>query len=171
MEGSGTVKLYEENKSANFKYIRNNLSLEKNDERGVEISFDAILGNKAIDSELKITNKQFRILNSYCEEKKQCAHIEVDSKTNVNDVQNYNNELEIAIDLRKLGLSHEFGLKAVTIRKQFTFDHTVDVHFQSQENSKYQYSVYVHPNKAGASLTTPKRVIALEATVKYVNIY
>lgn len=166
VEGSGTVKLYEESKSANFKYIRNNLSLEKNGERGIEISFDAILGNKAVDSELKITNKQFRILNSYCEEKKQCAHIEVDSKTTANDVQNYNNELEIAIDLRKLGLSHEFGLKAVTVRQQFTFDHTVDVHFQSQENSKYQYSVYVHPKKAGVSLTTPRRVIALEATAK-----
>lgn len=166
VEGSGTVKVYEESKSANFKYIRNNLSFEKNGERGVEISFDAILGNKAVDSELKVTNKQFRILNSYCEEKKQCAHIEVDSKTNINDVTNYENELEVAIDLRKLGLSHEFGLKAVTVRKQFTFDHTVDVHFQSEENSKYQYSVYFHPKKAGASLTTPKRVIALEATTK-----
>lgn len=166
VEGSGTVKVYDESKSANFKYIRNNLSYEKNGERGIEISFDAILGNKGIDSELKITNKQFRILNSYCEEKEQCAHIEVDSKTNVNDVSNYNNELEVAIDLRKLGLSHEFGLKAVTVRKQFTFDHTVDVHFQSQENSKYQYSVYFHPKKAGVSLTTPKRIIALEATAK-----
>lgn len=165
VEGSGTVKLYEESKSANFKYIRNNLSLEKNGEKGIEIRFEAILGNKALDSELKITNKQFRILNSYCEEKEQCAHIEVDSKTTVNDLQNYNNELEVAIDLRKLGLSHEFGLKAVTVRKQFTFDHTVDVHFQSEQNSKYQYSVYVHPKKAGVLLTTPKRVIALEAVV------
>lgn len=166
VEGSGTVKLYEESKSANFKYIRNNLSLEKNDEKGTEIRFNAVLGNKAVDSELKITNKQFRILNSYCEEKKQCAHVEVDSKTSANDVQNYKNELEVTIDLRKLGLSHEFGLKAVTARQQFTFDHTVDVHFQSQENSKYQYSVYVHPKEAGVSLTTPKRIIALEATAK-----
>lgn len=166
VEGSGTVKLYDDSKSANFKYIRNNLSYEKNGERGIEISFDAILGNKGIDSELKVTNKQFRILNSYCVEKEQCAHIEIDSKTSINDVSNYNNELEVAIDLRKLGLSHEFGLKAITNRKQFTFDHTVDVHFQSQENSKYQYSVYFHPKKAGVSLTTPKRIIALEATAK-----
>lgn len=166
VEGSGTVKLYEESKSANFKYIRNNLSLEKNGERGIQIIFETSLGNKGIDSELKITNKQFRISNSYCVEKEQCANIEVDSKTSVNDLQSYNNELEVAIDLRKLGLSHEFGLKAVTVRKQFTFDHTVDVHFQSQENSKYQYSVYVHPKEAGVSLTTPKRIIALEATAK-----
>lgn len=48
-----------------------------------QVSFDAGLGKKAIDAELKITNKQFRILNSYCEEKKECAHIEIDSKTNV----------------------------------------------------------------------------------------
>lgn len=82
------------------------------------------------------------------------------------DVSNYNNELEIAIDLRKLGLSHEFGLKAVTVRKQLTFDHSVDVHFQNQENSKYQYSVYVHPKKAGVSLTTPKRIIAGEGVIR-----
>lgn len=183
VEGSGTVKIKDESKSANFKYIRQNLLLEKKGEKGVEISFDAAIGSKAIDAELKLTNKQFRIMNSFCEEKKQCAHVEVDSKTTANgkltheitsksnlifvlDVSNYNNELEIAIDLRKLGLSHEFGLKAVTVRKQFTFDHTVDVHFQNQENSKYQYSVYVHPKKAGISLTTPKRVIAAEGVIR-----
>lgn len=73
-----------------------------------------------------------------------------------------NHVLEINIDLRKLGLSHEFGLKAVTNAHHFVIDHTVDVHFQNQENSKYQYSVYLHPKEAGVSLTTPKRVVSLE---------
>lgn len=88
-------------------------------------------------------------------------------KYNTNDsftaAQNYNQVLEINLDLRKLGLSHEFGLKAVTNRKEWVIDHTVDAHFQNQENSKYQYSFFVHPNEAGISLTTPKRIVSLEA--------
>ncbi|RZC36402.1 apolipophorin, partial [Asbolus verrucosus] len=165
VEGSGSFKVHDKTKSANFKYIRQNLSQDKNGETGIEISFDAGLGNQAIDAELKVTNKQFRILNSYCEEKKQCAHVEIDIKTITDTVSQFNQEIEIAIDLRKLGLSHEFGLKAVTSRKEYVLDHTVDVHFQSQENSKYQYSLYLHPKEAGVSLTTPKRIIALEAKV------
>lgn len=72
----------------------------------------------------------------------------------------------IHVDLRKLGLSHEFGLKAVTNRKNFILDHTVDVHFEKSANSKYQYSLYVHPKEAGIVFTMPKRVIALEGKVE-----
>lgn len=165
IEGSGSFKVKDQTKSANFKFIKENLVQNKHGEKGIEVSFDAGLGNKAIDAELKVTNKQFRILNSYCEEKKQCAHVEFDIKTNADDVTSFNQVIEITIDLRKLGLSHEFGLKAVTIRKNYVLDHTVDIHFQNQEDSKYQYSLYLHPKEAGVSLTTPKRVIALEANV------
>lgn len=126
---------------------------------------NAGLGAKNIVGELKLTNKQFRLLNSYCEEKSQCAHVEVFAKLNNDDLSHFNHELEVNIDLRKLGLSHEFGLKAVTTRKDFILDHTVDVHFESSGNSKYQYSLYVHPKEAGIILTMPKRVIALEGKV------
>jgi len=166
IEGSGSFKVQDQTQSANFKFIRQNLNQQKNGETGVEISFDASLGSKAIDAEFKVTNKQFRILNSYCEEKKQCAYVEIDSKTLADDLNHYHQELEIAVDLRKLGVSHEFGLKAVTDRKNLILDHTVDVHFQSQDSSKYQYSVYLHPQEAGVSLTTPKRIVSLEATIK-----
>lgn len=166
------------------------MTVEKNGEIGVEVSFGASLGSKAIDAEYKITNKQFRIMNSYCEENKQCAHIEVDSKTTsagkfprkpcvcvcvcvssqtlpsgFTDVAEFNHELELAVDLRNLGLSHEFGLKGVTTRKNLVLDHTVDIYFQNKEN-KYQYSLYAHPDEAGASLTTPKRVISVEGSVQ-----
>ncbi|KAJ8916580.1 hypothetical protein NQ315_000224 [Exocentrus adspersus] len=163
VEGSGSFKVKEETQSANFKYICQRLNDAQHGEQGVEVTFDAGLGNRAIDAELKITNKQFRILNSYCEAKKECAHFEIDAKTTVNDIQNYNQEVEINVDLRKLGLANEFGVKAVTNRKGYVFDHTVDVHFQSQESNKYQYSLYIHPTEAGVSFTTPKRIIALEA--------
>lgn len=78
-------------------------------------------------------------------------------------METFDQVLEINLDLRKLGLSHEFGLKAVTNRKGWIVDHTVDAHFQNQENSKYQYSFFLRPNEAGASLTTPKRIVSLES--------
>lgn len=166
LEGSGNVKVKDQSQSANFKFTRQNLVIEKQGEDGIELSFDASLGNKAIDAEFKVSNRHVRLLNSYCEEKKQCAHFEVDSKLNKVAEYEYNHVLEINIDLRKLGLSHEFGLKSVTDKKNNLLDHTVDVHFQNQENSKYQYSVYVHPNEAGVSLTTPKRVISVESKLE-----
>lgn len=80
IEGSGDFKVKEESKTGNFKYVHHPLTAEKNGETGVEVSFNAGLGSKAIDAEFTLTNKHFRILNSYCEETKQCAHVEVDSK-------------------------------------------------------------------------------------------
>ncbi|KAK4878786.1 hypothetical protein RN001_011292 [Aquatica leii] len=164
MEGSGSFKIHEATKQANFKFVRQALSADKHAEDGVEVAFNAAIGSQAIDAEFKATDKQFRIMNSYCEEKQQCAHIEIDSKTTTASAGEYNNELEVALDLRKLGLSHEFGLKGVTTRKGFVLDHNVDIYFQEKAN-KYQYSVYVHPNEAGAQLSTPKRIIALEGVL------
>ncbi|CAG9820471.1 unnamed protein product, partial [Phaedon cochleariae] len=165
VEGSGSFKIKEETRAANFKYIISNLSSAKNGEEGFEIAFDGAIGNNAIDAELKVTNKQFRILNSYCEKNKECAHFEVDSKESGEDLDSYQHVLEITVDLRKLGIPNQFGLKSVTNLKNRQLDHTVDVHFQSQESSKYQYSVYLHPKQAGVTLTTPKRIVSLEATV------
>lgn len=71
--------------------------------------------------------------------------------------------MEVNIDLRKLGLSHEFGLKSVSNRKGFVLDHTVDIHFESGSDSKYQYSLYIHPKEAGIQFKIPKRMISLEA--------
>ncbi|CAG9770462.1 unnamed protein product [Ceutorhynchus assimilis] len=163
IDGHGNFKVKDESKSGNFKYIIEQLDQQKNGEQGVQISFDAAIGSKAVDSEYKLTNKHFRLQNSYCEQKKECAYFEVDNKINANDAENYDQVLEINLDLRKLGLSHEFGLKSVTTRKHWVIDHTVDAHFQNNENSKYQYSFYVHPSEAGISLATPKRIVALEA--------
>ncbi|XP_060534250.1 apolipophorins [Cylas formicarius] len=166
-EGSGTFKVGEETKSGNFKYIMQHLTPEKNSELGSEVSFDLVLGNRAVDADFKISNKQFRAQTSYCEEKKECASVEIDNKINVNDVENFDSVLEINLDLRKLGLSHEFGLKSETSRKGWIVDHTVDAHFENKENSKYQYSFYIHPKESGVTLTTPKRIVSLEGKFDY----
>ncbi|XP_050302966.1 apolipophorins [Anthonomus grandis grandis] len=171
IDGSGDFKMKDQSRSGNFKYILEKLETAKNGEQGVQVSFDASLGDRAIDSEYKLTNKHFRLQNSYCEKTKECAYIEIENKINANDASNFNQVLEISLDLRKLGLSHEFGLKATTNRKEWVIDHTVDAHFQNNANSKYQYSFYIHPTEAGVSLTTPKRLVALEAhSVPFKNL-
>ncbi|KAK9874207.1 hypothetical protein WA026_002563 [Henosepilachna vigintioctopunctata] len=162
VEGSGNFKVENQDKSGNFKYISTSLTAGKNGETGEEISFDASLGNKAIDAELKWTDKEFRYTNSYCEESKQCAHVEVDIKNSIEGVSQFSNEIEVTIDLRVLGIPNEFGLKAVTRREDWILNHSVDLHFENAAN-KYQYSLYIHPKEAGISLTTPFRIIALEA--------
>lgn len=40
MEGSGSLKVKEETKQANFKFIHQTLTLSKNGEDGVEVSFN-----------------------------------------------------------------------------------------------------------------------------------
>lgn len=43
---------------------------------------NAQIGNQGVVSELKVTNKQFRSVNSYCEDKGQCAQFNVETKVN-----------------------------------------------------------------------------------------
>lgn len=56
-------------------------------------------------------------------------------------------------------------MKATTHLRDLVLDHTVDMHFHSQDKAKYQYSVFVHPKNAGITLTLPQRVIALEGNL------
>ncbi|XP_023030403.2 retinoid- and fatty-acid binding glycoprotein apolipophorin [Leptinotarsa decemlineata] len=167
VEGSGSVKIKDATKPLSFKYICHQLSLQKDGEQGIDVSLDASVGNMAIDSEFKTTNKQFRYLSSYCETNKECTHVEIDSKVNSNEIDNYNHVLEISLDFRKLGIPHEFGLKSVTDLKNHFLDHTVDVHFQGKENKKYQYKIYLQQKEAVISYTTPKRVVSLEAIADF----
>lgn len=74
----------------------------------------------------------------------------------------YDQVLEITVDLKKLGVPHDFSLKGTTQRKESSLDHVVDIKFNNGA-TKYKYNVYIHPSKAGISLTTPKRIVSLEA--------
>lgn len=84
IDGSGSLKVKEESRTGHFKYIFDKLEQAKDQEQGIQVSLDATLGDKAVDAELKITNKQFRVQNSYCEQKKECAYVEIDNKVNTN---------------------------------------------------------------------------------------
>uniref|UniRef100_W4VRP6 Putative apolipophorin n=1 Tax=Corethrella appendiculata TaxID=1370023 RepID=W4VRP6_9DIPT len=167
LEGSGNVKIYNEQKTASFKFMRNKFEEAKHGETGVSYVLNGLIGPKNIVTEIKLTNKNFNVKYTVCEEKKQCINIDIKSVLKSSDIENFEHQLLISIDLRELGYSHEFGLKAETARQKYVIDHTVDVHLQSQDKPQYQYSVYLHPDKAGAVLTLPSRVVALEGVFVY----
>lgn len=79
VEGSGTFKVKGESRSGNFKYISQRLGGEKNGEEGIDVSLDVNIGKTTLDAELKLTNKQFKLLNSYCQKPKECSRIEINS--------------------------------------------------------------------------------------------
>lgn len=79
-EGSGTFKIKDESVNGNFKYVNQRLFAEKNHEEGVDISLDVNMGKETFDSKLKLTDKQFRLLNSYCNKAKECSKVEINSK-------------------------------------------------------------------------------------------
>ncbi|XP_063705361.1 apolipophorins isoform X2 [Culicoides brevitarsis] len=167
IEGTGNVKLYEDQQATTFKFIRNKFEATKDGETGVSFVFDGRIGTKNIISELKLTDKNVAFKHTVCEAKKQCVNVDLRSTIQKTEFNDFKHELLISVDLRELGYSHEFGLKADTSKVGMVIDHTVDMHLQSQDQNKYQYSLYVHKNSAGIVLTLPARTIALESTYNY----
>lgn len=83
-EGSGTFKIKGESRSGNFKYISQRLVGEKSGEEGIDVSLDVNIGKTTVDAEFKLTNKQFKLLNSYCQKPKECSRIEINSDVKSN---------------------------------------------------------------------------------------
>ena len=79
VEGKGSLKIGENTKSSLFKYTRQELRKETDNEIGSAILLNASFGPLAIVGELKITNKEIRVFNSYCEQSKDCAHFKLQS--------------------------------------------------------------------------------------------
>lgn len=113
-------------------------------------------------AELKLTNRNFVVRTSVCEEREQCINFEIRSAFKEIGIEQVKHELLISIDLRKLGYSHEFGLKAETERIGFIINHNLDVHLQAQDKTKYQYNVYINSKKSGIVLTLPSRTMSVE---------
>lgn len=83
VEGNGNLKIGENTRSSSFKYTRQQLSREKDGEVGVAIVLNANFGPSAIVGELKLSNKELHIFNSYCEQNKDCALFKLQSIVNV----------------------------------------------------------------------------------------
>lgn len=77
VEGNGSLKVGDDTKSSSFKYTRQQLTHEKDGEVGVAMVLNANFGPSAIVGELKLSNKEVHLFNSYCEQNKDCAHFKL----------------------------------------------------------------------------------------------
>lgn len=79
VEGNGNLKFGESTRSSSFKYTRQQLTRENDGEVGVIIVLNAKFDPAAIVGELKLSNKEILVSNSYCERSKDCAHFKLQS--------------------------------------------------------------------------------------------
>lgn len=169
IEGSGAVKVQDEQKSANFKYIRTILG--EGNEKGIETFFDMTIGDRSYVAESRVTNLEYKNSYLYCEQKKQCAHAELVSKIDLSKSGTMLNTVSASFDLRKLGIAPEFGLNIKDeVSDKKLPQYTMDVHI-NKEDKKYHLHVYNTPEfgnaKSGINIHLPHRVLALESVVSY----
>ncbi|XP_018393503.1 PREDICTED: apolipophorins [Cyphomyrmex costatus] len=165
IEGNGNLKIGEDTRSSSFKYTRQQLTHEKDGESGVVIVLNAKFDPVAIVGELKLSNKEVLVFNSYCEQSKDCAHFKLKSSYDTDNKKNMNHELIVEVDLKKFNVPVEFGLKTTTEVKDSKLDHSANLYLHSsKDNSQYSYKVYVHPKESAAILTLPSRELAIIGT-------
>lgn len=129
--------------------------------------FNGKIGPKNVQAELKLTNKQFHLQHTICESDKPCIHLGVNSQLSDLDWKQFTHNLLVTVDLRQLGFSHEFNLKADTKFDGHSIEHTFDTQIQSADQNKYQFKVYLNKLKSGIELSIPKRTATIEATYEY----
>ncbi|CAH2060387.1 unnamed protein product, partial [Iphiclides podalirius] len=165
VEGSGSVKLKDEQKPANFKYIRTILA------DGSETFLNLAIGERSYVAESRITEFEYKNSYVYCEEKKQCANIDLHSKINVIKPGFVEHLVNVDFDLRKLGFAPEFGLQISNEMSEFVLPkYSLDLHV-NKDDKKYHLHVYCKPETglipAGITMSIPSRVLALESQLRY----
>ncbi|CAK1546590.1 unnamed protein product [Leptosia nina] len=169
IEGSGTLKVKDTQKPANFKFIRTMLT--EGAEQGVETFINVAVGERNHVAESRITNLEYKSSYVYCEEKKQCAHAELHSKINVNQPGVVQHLFNVGFDLRKLGFATEFGLEVSNEFSDKMFpQYLLNLHV-NRETDKIHVNAYSKPEfgkfPAGVTISLPKRVFAVETLVQY----
>lgn len=169
IEGSGSVKVKDEQKSANFKYIRTLLT--EGNEQGMETFLNLAIGERSYVAESRVTNLEYKTSYVYCEEKKQCANAEIQSKINMPKPGTFQHVVNAGFDLRKLGFAPEFGLQISNeVSEQKFPQYTLDLHV-NKDDKKYYLHMYSQPEHgkfpAGITVTLPQRVLAMESLVQY----
>lgn len=89
IEGSGNLKIGEDTRSSSFKYTRQQLTHEKDGESGMVIVLNAKFDPAAVVGELKLSNKEILVFNSYCEQSKDCAHFKLQSSYDTDSKSNF----------------------------------------------------------------------------------
>lgn len=80
VEGNGSVRIRDSTKSSSFKFTRQDLTADVDGESGIATFLNFNFGPSTVISEFKATNKEFYIIDSYCEESADCAHFKIKSK-------------------------------------------------------------------------------------------
>ncbi|XP_015429625.1 PREDICTED: apolipophorins [Dufourea novaeangliae] len=165
VEGNGSLKVGDNTRSSSFKYTRQQLTHEKDGEVGVAMVLNANFGPSAVVGELKLSNKEVHVFNSYCEQSKDCAHFKLQSMLDVEHKPTLKHQLTVEVDLKKFNVPAEFGLKTSTELKAPVYDHTTNLYLHStKDKSEYTYRIYVHPKESATVLTLPSREMAVVLT-------
>lgn len=167
IEGKGNVNWYDKSSALTFQFMRSTFNQAENNETGFSLVFNGQIGPKNVQAELKATNKEFYLQHTICESDKPCIHLKVSSILSDVEWKRFTHNLLVTIDLRPLGLAHEFNLKADTKRDGYFIEHTLDTQIQSADQNKYQFNAFIKPSTAGIVLSIPKRTAAVEATFVY----
>lgn len=166
VEGKGSLKVGDDTKSSSFKYTRQQLTNEKDGEEGAAVILNANFGPSAIVGELKLSNKELHVFNSYCEQTKDCAHFKLQSSLDTKPEKPLlKHQLTVEVDLKKFNVPAEFGLKTNTELGHHDLEHTSNLYLHStKDKSEYTYQLYVRPEESASILTLPSREIALTAS-------
>ncbi|CRL08258.1 CLUMA_CG020838, isoform A [Clunio marinus] len=170
IEGKSTIKLTDgKSDEVSFKLIRTIFDGNRDKETGFGGILNVFIGKRTHAGEFKLTDKEFHVKYTGCEPQNRCTNLETKSKIDTASIDGFKHNLFITVDLREVGFSHEFGLKADTSRDGWKFLHSVDAHLQTKDNKEpeYQYSVTITPNKAEALFSMPTRQVALDSSYKY----
>ncbi|KAF7405857.1 hypothetical protein HZH68_005226 [Vespula germanica] len=166
VEGNGSLKIGENTRSSSFKYTRQQLTHETDGEVGIAMILNANFGPSAIVGEVKLTNKEVHVFNSYCEQSKDCAHFKLQATLDTDKKSYFKQQQTVEFNLRKFNIPAEFGLQISTQYLNDKFDHTASLYMHStKDKSQYTYQLYVHPKEAAAVLTLPSRELALVASL------
>nr|XP_033202794.1 apolipophorins [Bombus vancouverensis nearcticus] len=161
VEGNGSMKVGDDTRSSSFKYTRQQLSQEKDGEVGVAIVLNVNFEPSAIVGELKLSNKELHVFNSYCEQNKDCAQFKLQSIMNVEQKKLLKHQVTVEVDLKKFNVPVEFGLKTRTELKNPIFDHKTNLYLHSsKDKTEYTYQLYIHPKEAASIVSLPSREVA-----------
>ncbi|XP_076762006.1 retinoid- and fatty-acid binding glycoprotein apolipophorin [Xylocopa sonorina] len=161
VEGNGNLKIGDNSRSSSFKYTRQQLTREKDGEIGVAMVLNVNFGPSAIVGELKLTNKELHVFNSYCEQNKDCAQFKLQSILDQRPRTSLKHQLTVEVDVKKFNVPAEFGLKTSTELRNPVIDHTTNLYLHTNKHkSEYTYQLYVHPKESASILTLPSRELA-----------
>ncbi|XP_023305746.2 apolipophorins [Lucilia cuprina] len=167
LEGQGQIRFKGTTQNTNFRLTRQIYEMTTDKEVGFSFNFNGNFGPKNGVSTLKITNKDFNIKLSICEEKKQCTNVQVLASNDLTQDETSIHSLLVLFDLREIGFPYEFELQSKNVREGFKFQYMLDSSINSNNNLKYNLLANVQPTNAKVQLKLPSREILLEAHQKY----